>query len=206
MVQYFLNKELGLQGILKAHFLRPLENSMEFLSYAKIMPSMVKTPADMYSQADLEILAASEDTRARYVEALASRIVPKHRGFLELYLRFRHHLDLPETATLQPFFATSGMDLATVGTPHRLAAYLFHHCAFVDGWGPILRRWQDGDFSAMQPAEPDCSHLLLMMFMTMVATAGEKEQKLQVYIVFYGVISNHSVHSAHSRISKVTMI
>ena len=49
---------------------------------------------------------------------------------------------------------------------HQLNALFFIHCAFVDGWAPIIQRWEDDNFSIMQA--------LVMTVGMMMAASGSK--------------------------------
>jgi hypothetical protein len=150
------------------------------LSSPHFMPLISLTPVKKYSATDLETLASSEDKRARFVEVHTGSIVPSQRAGGDLFRRFRHYLELPSPTALDPFFAASGIDFTKVCGPNELNAVFFQHCAFVDGWTPIVQRWRDENFSIMQPTEPDITHSVLMMVTVMMAAAGQKEEKLQV--------------------------
>jgi hypothetical protein len=146
------------------------------------MLKMSTCAAKKYSATDLETLASSKDKRARFVEVHTGSIVPSLRTMADLIRRNLHYLELPPPSALAPFFVTSGIDLANSFGHHQLNGLFFTHCAFVDGWAPIIQRWADDNFSIMQPTEPDFSHALVMTMGMMVAAAGQKEEKLQVSI------------------------
>jgi hypothetical protein len=52
-------------------------------------------------------------------------------------------------------------------------------CAFVDAWAPLERRWEAGDFSWMQPTQPNPWLTLNMVVDNMQATAGARQKELE---------------------------
>jgi hypothetical protein len=55
----------------------------------------------------------------------------------------------------------------------------FEMGAFADAWAPLERRWGAGDFSRMQPAQPNPWHTLLMVTVSMLGTAGARQKELE---------------------------
>ena len=51
--------------------------------------------------------------------------------------------------------------------------------AFADAWAPLERRWEAGDFSRMQPAQPSPWLALAMVVANMVATVGARQKELE---------------------------
>jgi hypothetical protein len=50
---------------------------------------------------------------------------------------------------------------------------------FADAWAPLERRWEAGDFSRMQPAQPNPWIALNMVVNNMLATAGARQKELE---------------------------
>ena len=193
-MQEYLFKELGLSvgGVFSAdsdearsHFVAPTKNPLvEIFDFSApaVMRFILTCPAKKYNATDLETLASSEDKRARFVEVQTSSIVPSLRVVDDLFRRNRHYLELPSPGALVPFFAASGIDFLKIVGPTGVVSLFFIHSAFVDGWAPIVQRWEDDDFSIMQPTAPDFLLVLSITLGMMIAAAGQEEEKLQVSV------------------------
>ena len=193
-MQEYLAKELGLSvgGVFSADsdearsfFVAPTKNPLvEIFDFSApaVMRFVSTCPAKKYNATDLETLASSEDKRARFVEVQTSSIVPSLRVVDDLFRRNRHYLELPSPGALVPFFAASGIDFLKIGGPAGVGSFFFIHSAFVHGWAPIVQRWEDDDFSIMQPTAPDFLPFLSITLGMMIAAAGQKEEKLAVSV------------------------
>ena len=55
---------------------------------------------------------------------------------------------------------------------------LFSLSAFGQAWRPLLKRWSSGDYSVMQPSEPNATPLVFMTLTKASADIGALEKTL----------------------------
>ena len=89
-----------------------------------------------------------------------------------------HLLERPPPTLLDGFYPDGVTNWAKflAGT---LINVQYDMAAFADGWAPLERRWEAGDFSRMQPAQPNPWHAILMVTASMFGTVGSKQKELE---------------------------
>ena len=179
-LQYELALPLGKKRHLDKQFVRPLALWPHVVVQTRapspeFMGVMSASPFFSYGAEDLAVLADNKDKTERFVEAFRDCILPQYRAWSDLYAQSRHLLDLPAPDLLSKPFAAAGIDWAAF-SGWSLANLALDMAQYVGAWAPILKRWANADFSDMQPAAPNYGPALMIITVTMVGAAGQKEK------------------------------
>ena len=144
-------------------------------------PTFLKTfkgsPYSKYSPADIALL---EDPAKRqlYIEAHAGCAAPSYREVATILATKGHLLQRPPPALLDRIFPDGIADW-TKFSQGTLITLQYDMGAFADAWAPLERRWEAGDFSRMQPAQPNPWLALTMVVINMMTTVGARQRELE---------------------------
>jgi hypothetical protein len=179
-LQYDLELPRAKKRHLDKTFVRPLAMWPHIVVYSKefspeFMGVVSASPFTTYEPEDLAVLADVEAKAERFVESYRDCILPQYRAWIDLYVQFRHLLDLPAPDLLGKPFAAAGIDWPAFcsGT---LANLGYDMTQYVEAWTPILKRWANADFSFMQPTAPNYVPTMVVITLMMVGAAGQKEK------------------------------
>ena len=87
-------------------------------------------------------------------------------------------MEPPPASYLDGPFPADGVNWAkfSAGT---LSSHMYDMGAFASAWAPLERRWKAGDFSRMQPAQPNPWFPLSQVSDNMMKMAGARQQELE---------------------------
>jgi hypothetical protein len=180
----YMQRELGFEfnDVWGLEFVRPfaLWPHVEVWSRdfsPKMIAASKGSPYKKYSPADIALL---EDPAKRqiYIEAYASCIAPHYREVAAILSTKGHLIQRPPAAILDAQFPDGVADW-TKFLCGSLIWMQWEMIAFADAWAPLERRWDAGDFSRMQPAQPSPWILLTRVVGNMIATAGGRQKELE---------------------------
>jgi hypothetical protein len=178
-LQYELDLPIGKKWHRDKQFVRPLKLWPHAVVLGPVGPEFMgvwsATPFFSYEPEDLVVLADDDAKKERFVEAFRDCILPQYRAWSDLFVQFRHLLDLPAVELLMKPFAATGIDWPAF-IQGSLASVGYQLMQYVGAWTPILKRWANADFSVMQPAIPNYCSLLIIITMSMLGAAGQKEK------------------------------
>ena len=182
----YMERELGFEivDIWGTDFVRPFALwphvevwNRDFGGNPTVLKTFKGSPYKKYSPADIALL---EDPAKRqiYIEALTDSVAPCWREVATILATKGHLLQRPPPALLDRIFPDGIADWTkfSMGTLNTLQ---FDMGAFADAWAPLERRWEAGDFSRMQPAQPNPRLALTMVVSNMMATAGARQKELE---------------------------
>ena len=179
-----MQRELGFEfnDVWGLEFVRPfvLWPQVEVLNRKfgpKWFTALKGSPYKKHSLADIALL---EDPAKRqlYIEAHAGCMAPRYREVATILATKGHLLQRPPPALLDRIFPDGIADW-TKFSQGTLITLQYDMGAFADTWAPLERRWEAGDFSRMQPAQPNPRHALSMVVVNMMATAGARQKELE---------------------------
>ena len=182
----YMYRELGFEfaDIWGFDFVRPftLWPHIEVLNrdYAgnpMFLKAMKGSPYKKYSPADIALL---EDPAKRqiYIEAHTGCIAPCWREVATILATKGHLLEDPPVTLLDRIFPDGIADW-TKFSQGTLINLQYDMGAFADAWAPLERRWEAGDFSRMQPAQPNPWLALQMVVTNMRQTVGVRQKELE---------------------------
>ena len=182
----YMERELGFEitDIWGVDFVRPFALwphvevwNRDFGGNPTLLKTMKGSPYKKYSPADIALL---EDPAKRqlYIEAHAGCMAPRWREVATILATKGHLLQRPPPALLDRIFPDGIADWTKfcMGT---LISLQYDMGAFADAWAPLERRWEAGDFSRMQPAQPNPWLALAMVVNNMMGTVGAMQQELE---------------------------
>ena len=105
-------------------------------------------------------------------------MVPCWREVATILATKAHLLQRPPVAFLDRVFPDGVADW-TKFLAGSLIFLQFDMGAFADAWAPLERRWEAGDFSRMQPAQPNPWLALSIAVDNMVSTSGARQKELE---------------------------
>jgi hypothetical protein len=144
-------------------------------------PTMLKTMKGSaykkYSPADIALL---EDPAKRqiYIEAHTGCIAPCWREVATILATKGHLLEDPPATLLDRIFPDGIADWTKL-LAGAVRILFFDMGAFVDAWAPLERRWEAGDFSRMQPAQPNPWLALDMVVGNIRETVAARQKELE---------------------------
>jgi hypothetical protein len=157
-------------------FVRPFPNfphvELKFASKASsfFMPNMYG--ALQFGPADLAAIQADPAKLERYVEVQAYAQVPLYREIAAVFRRTRHLLEYPDSdPMIEQIFNMNGIDSKAVHLGN-YANVLAGVSAYCDAWNPIVKRFERGDYTIMQPMQAnDCALAMIVVFALCQAAA-----------------------------------
>ena len=133
-------------------------------------------PFTKWRESELMALRDDESLRTRYCDAYRDSLLPPLQAAMAV-IPFNMHLCAPnesESAMLGQIFA--GIE-RIVGVHLR---FLFYRSSiFCDAWQPIIKRWQNDDYSLLQPLAPDAGVAVLGFCGVTIMGIAKKQEKLQ---------------------------
>jgi hypothetical protein len=165
---------------------------------AAMMGYFTGSGVTQYSPADIEALQADPAKQARFCEVHADCIVPCYQAVANLYVRFKHLIDseAPWKFPMVKMLGGNGFDMETA-MGGNVALILNRFAAFAHAWTPLIRRWEAGDHSILQP--PKDPNYLFAMYFSMVAmtlSVGTQEQELMGASSIAGAVATVAVATA----------
>jgi hypothetical protein len=182
----YMQRELGFDfaDIWSFDFVRPfaLWPHLEvfdrtYFGTPKHLKAMKGSPYKKFSPADIALL---EDPAKRqiYIEAHTDCMAPCWREVATILTTKAHLLQRPPPAVLDRIFPDGVADWIKF-LSGSLIFLQYDMGAFADAWAPLERRWDAGDFSRMQPTQPNPWLALQLVNNNMMATAGARQKELE---------------------------
>ena len=144
---------------------------------ARLNKAIKGSPYKKYSPADIALLEEPAK-RQIYIEAHTGCITPCWREIAAILKTKGHLLQRPPPSFLDGMFPDGVADW-TKFLAGSLAYLQFDMSAFADAWAPLERRWEAGDFSRMQPAQPTPWLAFNMVVIDMVKVVGARQMELE---------------------------
>jgi hypothetical protein len=130
-----------------------------------------------FSPADIALLEGPAK-RQIYIEAHTNCMAPCWRQVATILATKGHLLQRPPPTLLDRIFPDGIADWTKV-VAGSVVWLQYDMGAFANAWAPLERRWEAGDFSRMQPAQPNPWITLSNVVSNMMTTAGARQQELE---------------------------
>ena len=132
-----------------------------------------------FSPADLAAIQGDPAKLERYVEVQAYAQVPLYREIAAVFRRTRHLLEFPDSDPMvEQIFKMNGIDCKAVHLGN-YANILTGVSAYCDAWNPIVRRFERGDYTIMQPVQANDCVLAMFVVVALCQAAAKAEIILQ---------------------------